>query len=202
MTTARQQTTHPTTTRPPVNLTETERLDRARRSEASTRPVTAEVYVSPITRGAVLRLLGASGQAETERNVIRLDGAWTSEGGPVRQAAADKIHERGYRLNGGWDVIDDDTARTPIEPTGEYLAYVARKFGPAPDLPELPAGMVAHRTHRGRWSIGYQNRRFWDLTWQPVMAGEVWRIWTGPQRTKLHGPYDSAAAAIASLDLR
>ncbi|MGW9032778.1 hypothetical protein ACWGQ5_54445, partial [Streptomyces sp. NPDC055722] len=82
MTTARQQTTHPTSTRPRVNLTETERLDRARRSEASTRPVTAEVYVSPITRGAVLRLLGTSGQAETERNVIRLDGDWAYEGGP------------------------------------------------------------------------------------------------------------------------
>jgi len=71
-----------------------------------------------------------------------------------------------------------------------------------PEVESVAPGMRVHPTQRGRWQVCYQNRRFWDLTWQPTLTGDVWRVWSGPQRTKLTVPRAATAAEVlAALDL-
>ncbi|MBC7267423.1 hypothetical protein ACF09G_31590 [Streptomyces albogriseolus] len=182
-----------------MKLTDAQRLDRARRGEKNTRPVTAEIRVNPHQRTATLRLLGKSGAVELDRNAVPLPGEWSYECGPLRTAAGEIIAERGFRLDGGWAELDDLTARTPIVPTGEYLAYVDRMYGPVPELGVLPPGVTARSVQRGRWQIRKENRRFWDLTWQPRLGGDVWRLWTGPRATQLVATAESPEGALAPV---
>ncbi|MDH6522429.1 hypothetical protein [Streptomyces sp. SAI-090] len=182
-----------------MKLTDAERLARARRGEENTRPVTAEIRVNAQLRTATLRLLGKSGAVEDDRNAVPLPGEWSYECGPLRTAAGQIIAERGYRLAGGWSEIDDLTARTPIEPTGAYLAFVERMYGPAPEVSALPDGVTARSVQRGRWRISKDDRTFWDLTWQPRLDGDVWTLWGGPGATQIVSRSDSPAGALAAI---
>lgn len=182
-----------------MNLTAAERLARARRGEENTRPVTAEIRVNPDQRMATLRLLGKSGVVEDHRNAVPLPGEWSYECGPLRTAAGEIIAKRGFRLDGGWAEIGNLTARTSIEPTGEYLAYVERQYGPVPELCDLPAGVTARSVQHGRWRICKQNRRSWDLTWQPRLGGDVWTLWAGPRATQIVATADNSAEALAPV---
>ncbi|MEU0108386.1 hypothetical protein ABZ313_23915 [Streptomyces sp. NPDC006251] len=182
-----------------MKLTDTERLELARRGEKNTRPVTAEIRVNPHQLTATLRLLGKSGAVELDSNAVPLPGEWSYECGALRTEAGEIIAARGFRLDGGWAEIDELTARTPIEPTVEYLAYVDRRFGPTPELGDLPPGFTACSTQRGRWQICKENRRFWDLTWQPRLGGDVWRLWAGPRATQLVATADSPQGALAPV---
>ncbi|MFF1678772.1 hypothetical protein ACFVYG_22365 [Streptomyces sp. NPDC058256] len=91
------------------------------------------------------------------------------------------------------------TARVAIVPTAAYLAYQERRFGPVPDLGDLPPGIYAEPTQRGRWRVSKFNRLFWQLTWTPALDGDRWRVWTGPNATQILITADSAGAALAQL---
>ncbi|RNG13819.1 hypothetical protein [Streptomyces botrytidirepellens] len=90
-------------------------------------------------------------------------------------------------------------ARVDLVMTREHRAYREALYGPAPELPALPAGMTAHPTQRGRWTVCLENRLFLTLSWQPLMGGQRWRIWTSPNATKLHSTHHSAPEAIKAL---
>jgi hypothetical protein len=171
-------------------------LERARRGELAGRFVRAEVKVRPGLGGqGVLRLYGGAGNVD----VIQLGDGHQDADGQIRAAASEQIHRRGYRLDGGWDEADACTLRSPLDVTRTYLEFVERRFGPVPELPGLPPGMIAHQAQRGRWHVSYENRRYLDLTWQPRLQGDAWRVWTGPQATTLRATCGSGADAITAI---
>ncbi|MET7487119.1 hypothetical protein [Streptomyces sp. NPDC005538] len=90
-------------------------------------------------------------------------------------------------------------ARVDLVMTWDHRAYREALYGPVPELPTLAAGMTANSTQRGRWSVCLENRLFLTLSWQPVMGGERWRIWTGPNATRLHSTHPSAPEAVKAL---
>lgn len=62
--------------------------------------------------------------------------------------------------------------------------------------------MTVRPLQRGRWQVCYQNRRFFHLTWQVRLAGDVWRLMSGPswatQRAKGAMAAEALAAALPS----
>ncbi|MFD4247840.1 hypothetical protein ACFWP3_40625 [Streptomyces sp. NPDC058525] len=94
------------------------------------------------------------------------------------------------------------TVRVAIVPTAEHLAYIDRAFGPAPELPDLPAGVSAHPSGPRSWQICYANRRFWQLSYRPRMGGDVWTLYADPARTKPLARAASAAEILATIPAR
>lgn len=91
------------------------------------------------------------------------------------------------------------TVRVAITATAEHLAYIDRAYGPAPKLPDLPAGVSAHPSGPRSWQISYANRRFWQLSYRPRMGGDVWTLYADPTRTKSVARADNAAELLASI---
>ncbi|MEU6332839.1 hypothetical protein ABZ851_37180 [Streptomyces sp. NPDC047049] len=176
--------------RPAAQLTEAERLDRARRGELASRPCMVEVYVSPIMQTASVRFTDAEGRTATASDVISLPGAGRTSplADDLLSAAAELIVKRGFRYADGayWDLTPGEPhrARVAIVPTAAYLAYVERRFGPEPVIPETP-GVTFRRTQRGWWEATAPDGRVHALTWSPAVDGDVWRVWSGPQFTTL-----------------
>ncbi|AEM88865.1 hypothetical protein [Streptomyces violaceusniger] len=178
-------------------------LQRAKAAEARTRPVTAELTVKD--GAAVLRLLDRDGNVGADRYRITLPGSVDYLSGPTLTLAGEFIAAAGFRLDGGWndptewDTPDGQKARTAIDVTPEYLAYVGRKFGPMPSLGERPEGMSAHHNGWGSWQLCYQNRRFFDLKWAPRLTGPEWTLCSlmnGNGATEHQDPQEAMAAAV------
>lgn len=91
------------------------------------------------------------------------------------------------------------TVRVAIVPTAEHLAYIDRAFGPAPALPDLPAGVSAHPLGPRSWQISYANRRFWQLSYWPRMGGDVWTLYADPARTKSLARADNPGELLATI---
>ncbi|MFJ2778180.1 hypothetical protein [Kitasatospora sp. NPDC087315] len=94
------------------------------------------------------------------------------------------------------------TVRVTIVPTAEHLAYIDRAYGPAPELPDLPAGVSAHPSGPHSWQICYANRRFWQLSYRPRMGGDVWTLYADQARTKPLARAASADELIATIPAR
>lgn len=157
-----------------------QKLEKARLREEAARPVAAEVFVDP-TGHAAVRFLDADGSIrEPYKDVVHLPGRWTCGGDPLQKKAGGAIHAHGFRIDSGWETVDEDTARTAIIPGPEYLAYIGRHFGPVPELGELPSGVSAKPTQRGRWTVSYQNRHIWNLTWTARMGDDLWALYSTP----------------------
>ncbi|MDX3020034.1 hypothetical protein [Streptomyces acidiscabies] len=91
------------------------------------------------------------------------------------------------------------TVRVAITATAEHLAYIDRAYGPAPELPDLPAGVSAHSSGPRSWQICYANRRFWQLSYWPRMGGDVWTLYADPARTKFLARADSPGELLATI---
>ncbi|MFI8089107.1 hypothetical protein ACIF9R_12430 [Streptomyces sp. NPDC086080] len=91
------------------------------------------------------------------------------------------------------------TVRVAIVPTAEHLAYIDRAYGPAPELPDLPAGVSAHPSGPRSWQISYANRRFWQLSYWPRMGGDVWTLYADPARTKSLARAASPGELLATI---
>ncbi|MGW0901084.1 hypothetical protein ACWD0G_29610 [Streptomyces goshikiensis] len=89
--------------------------------------------------------------------------------------------------------------RVAIVPTAEHLAYLDRAFGPAPELPDLPAGVSAHPSGPRSWQISYANRRFWQLSYWSCMGGDVWILYADPARTKSLARADDPGELLATI---
>ncbi|MEU9167795.1 hypothetical protein AB0D34_08370 [Streptomyces sp. NPDC048420] len=94
------------------------------------------------------------------------------------------------------------TVRVAIVPTAEHLAYIDRAYGPAPELPDLPAGVSAHPSGPRSWQISYANRRFWQLSYWPRMGGDVWTLYADPARTKSLARAASPGELLATIPAR
>ncbi|MDL5199649.1 hypothetical protein [Streptomyces sp. ALI-76-A] len=94
------------------------------------------------------------------------------------------------------------TVRVAIVPTAEHLAYIDRAYGPAPELPDLPAGVSAHPSGPRSWQICYANRRFWQLSYRPRMGGDVWALYADPARTKALARAASPGELLATIPVR
>ncbi|MFC8125474.1 hypothetical protein [Streptomyces sp. NPDC057302] len=94
------------------------------------------------------------------------------------------------------------TVRVAITATAEHLAYIDRAYGPAPELPDLPAGMSAHPSSPRSWQICYANRRFWQLSYRPQMGGDVWTLYADPARTKSLARADTPGELLATIPAR
>ncbi|MYR59140.1 hypothetical protein GTY54_23845 [Streptomyces sp. SID625] len=94
------------------------------------------------------------------------------------------------------------TIRVAITATAEHLAYIDRAYGPAPELPDLPAGVSAHPSGPRSWQICYANHRFWQLSYRPRMRGDVWALYADPARTKPLAWAASADELLATIPAR
>ncbi|MFK0154132.1 hypothetical protein ACIQVK_18925 [Streptomyces sp. NPDC090493] len=94
------------------------------------------------------------------------------------------------------------TVRVAITATAEHLAYIDRAYGPAPELPDLPAGVSAHPSGPRSWQISYANRRFWHLVYWPRMSGDVWTLYADPARTKSLARAANAGELLATIPAR
>lgn len=94
------------------------------------------------------------------------------------------------------------TVRVAITATAEHLAYIDRAYGPAPELPDLPAGVSAHPSGPRSWQICYANRRFWQLSYWPRMGGDVWTLYADPARTKSLARAASPGELLATIPAR
>ncbi|MFD8339997.1 hypothetical protein ACFV42_46530 [Streptomyces solisilvae] len=177
-------------------------LRQAKEVEARTRPVAAELAVKD--GAAVLRLLDRNGRVGASRYRLTLPGSCNGISGPVLTLAGEFIAAAGFRLDGGWTdpsewaTADGEAARTALDVTPEYLAYVERRYGPPPSLGERPAGLTAHRNGWSCWQICYQNRRFFELAWTARLTGPEWTLSTSAGRgaTEHESAQDAMAAAV------
>ncbi|MER6367108.1 hypothetical protein ABT255_01800 [Streptomyces mirabilis] len=94
------------------------------------------------------------------------------------------------------------TVRVAITATAEHLAYIDRAYGPAPELPDLPAGVSAHPSGPRSWQICYANHRFWQLSYWPRMGGDVWTLYADPARTKSLARAESPGELLATIPAR
>ncbi|WP_327357770.1 hypothetical protein [Streptomyces sp. NBC_01304] len=94
------------------------------------------------------------------------------------------------------------TVRVAIEATAEHRAYIDRAYGPAPELPDLPAGVSAHPSSPRSWRICYANRRFWQLSYRPRMGGDVWTLYADQARTKFLASAASPGELLATVPAR
>ena len=182
-----------------LNFSAGDRLEFARRGEERMRPIAAELYVSPyMNGGAVVRFLDKAGHHHGGRDLIRLAGTHTGPDDPAaRIAAAVEIAKRGFTNAStgrpAWTEHRTDTARIAIRPTAAYLDYVARQFGPVPDVPETD-GLTAKATQRGWWEVNGAREPYW-LTWSPALDGDKWTVWGGV-------PYPGMGVRPARLVIR
>ncbi|NUQ96134.1 MAG: hypothetical protein HOY79_06070 [Streptomyces sp.] len=94
------------------------------------------------------------------------------------------------------------TVRVTITATAEHLAYIDRMFGPAPELPDLPAGVSAHPSGPRSWQLCYANRRFWQLSYRPRMGSDVWTLYADEARTKSLARAASPDELLAAIPAR
>ncbi|MCM2392627.1 hypothetical protein [Streptomyces albipurpureus] len=94
------------------------------------------------------------------------------------------------------------TVRVAITATTEHLAYIDRAYGPVPELRDLPTGVSAHPSGPRSWQICYANRRFWQLSYQPRMGGDVWTLYADPARAKSLARAASAGELLATIPAR
>ncbi|WP_413808150.1 hypothetical protein [Streptomyces sp. OE57] len=184
--------------RPALTMPVDRALELARQSEERYRPTAAYVYVSPITRTASLRWLDAEGRdCPGVWEPVPLEGrhahAMEEE---VWNAAGLILAKRGFNCARGayWqpyarrDAMVDagrpEAARVAIVPTRAYLDLQARRFGPAPELPEVP-GVTFKTTQRGQWWATVEDGRTFLLAWSPRLDGDRWHVWGGAQHSEL-----------------
>ncbi|QPL14139.1 hypothetical protein QEH48_gp110 [Streptomyces phage TurkishDelight] len=185
--------------RPARTMPRDRALELARQSEERYRPTAVYVYVSPVTRTAALRWLDAEGRdCPGLWEPVPLEGlhghAMQEE---VLNAAGLVLAKRGltYERGAYWqpyahrgatvDTEQPEAARVAITPTPAYLDFQARRFGPVPELPEVP-GVTFEATQRGQWraTITGDGRTFL-LTWSPRLDGDRWHVWGGDQHSEL-----------------
>ncbi|MFD4475938.1 hypothetical protein ACFWPU_07465 [Streptomyces sp. NPDC058471] len=94
------------------------------------------------------------------------------------------------------------TVRAAITATAEHLAYIDRAYGPAPELPDLPACVSARPSGPRSWQISYANRRFWQLSYWPRMGGDVWTLYADPARTKSLARAANPGELLATIPAR
>ncbi|MFI5864565.1 hypothetical protein [Streptomyces sp. NPDC051546] len=183
---------------PAPTIPEDRRLELGRASEERHRPVAARVYVSPITSCAALRWVNAEGHdSPTLWDPVRMDGihahALREE---VLNVAGAVLAKRGFSCAHGayWqpapgetDAARPETSEVAVAPTRAYLDLQARKFGPVPDLPEVP-GVTFTTTQRGQWWATVPDGRTFLLTWTPRLDGDRWVVWGGAQHSDLIRP--------------
>lgn len=176
--------------RPRLEWSEADARERDRKAEERTRPVTAELTRNRGTRETVVRMLGESGAVRDTAHVIPLRIPHDVRQDEAEGAAAEALRKAGFRPVPGWtwtEVGADASRRrwrVAIEPTAAYLAYNERRFGPLPTIPETP-GVTFRRIRGGRWEATAPDGRTYALTWQPLIEGDQWRVWGGPQHSEL-----------------
>ncbi|MDX2928841.1 hypothetical protein PV411_30430 [Streptomyces sp. NRRL_B-16638] len=165
----------------PARLTEQERRAAARRTEEKHRPVAAELYVSPITGNAVLTFVcGAC--ATTHDDVLgrpqTIGGRYRTPLSVDRDTLTALVEKRGWKVTGPWTAHGrrGDTMRAPVAATPAYLAWVDATYGPGPVTPEVRAGERITPVQRGWWDVVSKDGHRYELTWRPVLTGEVWSV--------------------------
>lgn len=193
------------------NTAEAHRLERCRLSEERYRPVAVRVYVSPITGGAALRWLDGEGRdCPNLWDPVPLEGCHAhAMRDEVLNAAGLVLAKRGFNYARGayWEPVTDtgqqdakrpDTAKVAIVPTHAYLKLQARRFGPVPDLPDVP-GVTFETTQRGQWRATVADGRTFLLTWRPSLDGDRWTVWGGEQHSQLIRSTSSMSKALFVL---
>lgn len=189
---------------PDRTLPEERKLELCRASEERHRPVAVQVYVSPITSGAALRWVNAEGCVSPSLwEPAALDGSHAHAlREEVLNLAGAVLAQRGFTYARGayWqpapgerDLARPTTSEVAVVPTRAYLDLQVRRFGPAPEIPEVP-GVTFETTQRGQWKATVPDGRAFLLTWTPQMEGDRWIVWGGEQHSNLIRP------ATTSLD--
>lgn len=181
--------------RPRAEWPETEALERDRRAEERTRPVTAELVRNRGTRETVVWMLGPDGTLRGTADVIRLDNVRHDvPQDEAERTAADALKKAGFRIIPGWTWTEVGTEpsrrrwRIAIEPTPAYLSYVERRYGPRPEIPDVPGATITPRDQRGWWDVVTADGQRLALTWSPEIGGDRWRVYGGPTLSHPIGP--------------
>ncbi|MFD7956093.1 hypothetical protein ACFV4X_21670 [Streptomyces ardesiacus] len=183
---------------PSQPLPEDRRLELSRASEERHRPVAVRVYVSPITSRAALRWVNAEGHDSPNLwDPVRLDGSHAHAlRDEVLNLAGAVLAKQGFNYARGayWQPASGDpdperpeTAEVAVVPTRAYLDLQARRFGPVPELPEVP-GVTFKTTQRGQWWATVPDGRTFLLTWTTHLDGDRWIVWGGDQHSDLIRP--------------
>jgi hypothetical protein len=164
-----------------VRLTPEERLAIARRTEEKHRPVTAELYVSPITGNAVLAWVCGTCNTTHDDHLWRpqtIGGSYRTPLSVERGTLAALVEKRGWTVTGPWTAhgTRGDTMRARIVPTSAYLAWVDATYGPDPATPEVEAGERIVPVQRGWWDVVSKEGRRYELTVRPTLTGPVWSV--------------------------
>jgi hypothetical protein len=197
--------------RPALTLPEERKLQLCRQSEERNRPVAVYVYVSPITGGAIVGWLDAEGRDSANLwDTVRLEGnhvhAMQDE---VLNAAGAVLTKRGFTQEPGahWapyahrgtvNAKRPEQAKVAIVPTRAYLDYNARRFGPVPELPDVP-GVTFTTAQRGMWRATITDGPTFLLTWSPMLDGDQWRVWGGATHSQLIRSTKSMDKALSVL---
>lgn len=183
---------------PAQTISDDRRLELGRASEERHRPVAVRVDVSPITSRAALRWVNAEGDdAPNLWDPVPLDGSHAhAMRDEVLNLAGAVLAKQGFNYARGayWKPTsgEEDTARpeaaeVAVVPTRAYLDLQARRFGPVPELPEVP-GVTFKTTQRGQWWATVPDGRTFLLTWTPQLDGDRWIVWGGDQHSDLIRP--------------
>ncbi|MFD9868518.1 hypothetical protein ACFXI8_27120 [Streptomyces niveus] len=182
------------------NTTERHMIPLTERGAAGRENDPAGIYLDAITDGANTEgLLIAAGWHLARLGFNYARGAvWAPYSGSASSEAKWKewspMLPEGHR----WP----HTVRVAITATVEHLAYIDRKYGPAPELPDLPAGVSAHPSGPRSWQICYANRRFWQLAYWPRMGGDVWTLYADPARTQSLARAESPGELLGTIAAR
>lgn len=185
--------------------TEAEALERDRRAEERTRPVTAELVRNRGTRETVVWLLDESGTLCATAHVIRLDIRHDVRQDDAEAAASRALVKAGFRpvLGWTWTEVGAEASRRrwriAIEPTADYLSYLERRYGPRPEIPAIDGATVTARTTRGWWDVTTSDGERYALTWEPQIGGDRWTVWGGENFTRLVRSTTDQAKALFVL---
>ncbi|MEU1076314.1 MULTISPECIES: hypothetical protein [unclassified Streptomyces] len=185
-------------------LPEDRRLELSRASEERSRPVAVRVYVSPTTSRAALHWVNAEGgDSPSLWDPVPLVGTHAHAlRDEVLNLAGAVLAERGFNYARGayWRPVSGErgtarpaTAEVAVVATRAYLDLQARRFGPVPELPEVP-GVTFTTTQRGQWSATVPDGRTFLLTWTPHLDGDRWTVWGGDQNSDLIRPATTSMA--------
>ncbi|MCQ1577236.1 hypothetical protein [Streptomyces parvus] len=195
MTTNNHQSGHD---QPAQTISEDGKLELGRASEERNRPVAVRVYVSPITSRAALRWVNAEGHDSPSLwDPVSLNGSHAHAlRDEVLNLAGAVLAKRGFNYARGasWQSVSGEkdterpaTAEVAVVPTRAYLDLQNRRFGPAPELPEVP-GVTFKTAQRGQWHATVPDGRTFLLTWTPHLDGDRWIVWGGDQHSDLIRP--------------
>ncbi|MFI0813468.1 hypothetical protein [Streptomyces echinatus] len=179
-------------------LPEDRRLELNRASEERSRPVAVRAYVSPITSRAALHWVNADGgNSPSLWDPVPLDGTHAHAlRDEVLNLAGTVLAKRGFNYARGayWQPVPGErgtarpaTAEVAVVATRAYLDLQTRRFGPTPELPEVP-GVTFTTTQRGQWSATVPDGRTFLLTWTPHLDGDRWTVRGGDQNSDLIRP--------------